>query len=197
MLINLLIWAVLAIAMLILLRRPKDKPKESRSKIDSPFADEARHAKWYDLKKLEYERAADRYDNIYKAVWQNFSYMAVLAAGILTFGSKSFDGAHPSPLVALALTPLVFWFLATFLPLDHYGNETRERLKDIEEEINDIYFPKPNDPKLKHFILFGETKHRLKETKQWRVQDAVWVAGRLITAGWLLAIVIAIHNAIG
>lgn len=34
-------------------------------------------AKWFELLKLEYEKAADRYENIYKAIWQNFSYMAL------------------------------------------------------------------------------------------------------------------------
>lgn len=43
----------------------------------------------FGLFKLEYEQAAERYENIYKAIWQIFSYMGILAAGILTFGSRN------------------------------------------------------------------------------------------------------------
>jgi hypothetical protein len=41
-----------------------------------------------ELYKLEYERCAIRYDDIYKAVWTNFSYMSVIAGAVLTFGSS-------------------------------------------------------------------------------------------------------------
>lgn len=43
----------------------------------------------FELFKLEYQQAADRFENIYKAIWQIFSYMGVLAAGILTFGARN------------------------------------------------------------------------------------------------------------
>ena len=90
----------------------------------------------FEIFKLEYERAAERYENIYKAVWQNFSYMSALAAGIVAFGSQ----ALPLTLVAaLALIPLVFWFYATFVPMDRYGQLTRARLGFIEAIINDEF----------------------------------------------------------
>jgi len=43
-----------------------------------------------ELYKMEYERCAQRYDDLYKAAWTNFSYIALIAGAILTFGSGSF-----------------------------------------------------------------------------------------------------------
>ena len=91
----------------------------------------------FGLFKLEYEQAAERYENIYKAVWQIFSYMGILAAGILTVGSR--NNALPIPvIVSIALTPLVFWFLAIYVPMNHYGAKTGTHLKEIEENINNV-----------------------------------------------------------
>lgn len=140
---------------------------------------------WFDLLKLEYEKAADRYDNIYRAIWQNFSYMAVLAGGILTFGSKVLN---PVFVYFLALAPLTFWFVATFLPMDHYGDETRKRLSSIEDQINHIYFPKATDPKLRHFKLFKASKYK------WRVREAITLFGWTVSAAWVLMAVLSIHN---
>ncbi len=83
--------------------------------------------------KLEYEKAAERYENVYKAVWQNFYYMAFFAGGLFAFS----PAALPITLRGgIGLIPLVFWFWATFLPLDHYGRQTRLRLGIIEEILN-------------------------------------------------------------
>src|SRR5436190_14389232 len=150
-----LVWAVLVLAFLILVRRPPST-KLPHDPTLSPSGLTAGE-KWYELKTLEYKLAAERYDNIYQAVWQNFSYMAILSGGIATFGVKDQGGLQPH-LVALALTPLLFWFLASYLPLDHYGNETRERLAAIETELNNLYFSGEKDPKLQHFRLFEATK---------------------------------------
>ena len=49
----------------------------------------------FELFKLEYEQSAERYENIYKAIWQIFSYMGILAAGILTFGSRNCNSSFP------------------------------------------------------------------------------------------------------
>ena len=78
----------------------------------------------FDMFKLEYELAAQRYENIYKAIWQNFSYMAVLAAGILTFGSKN-GSFRWNEILSIALLPLVFWFLATYIPAEILSTVSR------------------------------------------------------------------------
>jgi Ca2+/Na+ antiporter len=155
--------------------------------LSSPLYEMDRIQKWFDLKRIEYDKAAERYDNIYRAIWQNFSYMAVLAGGILTFGTKDLDRALA---YFLTLTPLAFWYQATFLPMDHYGDQTRERLSSIEDEINGIYFPKPSDPRLQHFKSFKRSKYK------WRVQDAVNYFGVAISAVWLLMAVLAVHHAV-
>jgi hypothetical protein len=170
------------------LEPPDDEKEEVKAdKVRSRLAEEETLRSWFDLLKLEYDKAAERYDNIYRAVWQNFSYMAVLAGGILTFGAKDLDPAFAS---FLALTPLTFWFLATFLPLDHYGDETRKRLSRIEDQINEIYFPQETDPKLKHFKLFRDSKYK------WRVREAVAIFGVVVSTVWALMAVLVIHRAL-
>jgi hypothetical protein len=165
----------------------QEKQAKACDELPSPLERDARLQKWFDLLKLEYEKAADRYDNIYRAIWQNFSYMAVLSGGILTFGSSDFD----RPLLYfLALAPLTFWFVATFLPMDHYGDQTRARLSRIEDQINCAYFPEENDPRLEHFKLFRLSKYR------WRVQDAVHYFGIAVTAVCVLMAVLAGHDAL-
>ncbi|MDF5722810.1 MAG: hypothetical protein PUP91_20505, partial [Rhizonema sp. PD37] len=87
----------------------------------------------FEIFKLEYEQAAQRYENIYKALWQIFSYMAALTAAILAFASRNI----PLLIVAIiAPLPLFFWFFAIFLPMDGYGQQIRKRLSDIENHLN-------------------------------------------------------------
>jgi hypothetical protein len=88
-----------------------DGPQSRRNDLED---DKARREKWYDLHKMEYELAAARYENIYRAIWQNFSYMAVLAGGILTFGAWPLRGrrgpAGPTRLVACkGASPVPGW----------------------------------------------------------------------------------------
>ena len=139
------------------------------------------------MRKLEYEKAADRYDNIYRAVWQNFSYLAVLSGGILAFGTRDLDWAAA---FFLALTPLTFWYFAQFHPMDHYGDETRKRLSAIEDDLNRMYFPLPTDLKIRHFTSFKVSKYR------WRVRNAVHVFGVAVSATWLLMLVLAVDRTV-
>lgn len=89
-----------------------------------------------ELYKLEYERAAIRYEDIYKAMWQNFSYLAAVTGGILAFGGERFQD---NLFWSLTCLPLVFWFWGTYMPLDRYGKNCGKRLKAIEEMLNKKY----------------------------------------------------------
>jgi hypothetical protein len=103
-----------------------------------------------ELYKLEYERCAIRYEDIYKAAWTNFSYLSVVAGAVLTFGSTYLN----TNLAAfIACFPLLFWYWATFLPLDRYGDDTLERLKEIERILNEKY-----KTQLAHYTGFLKTK---------------------------------------
>lgn len=110
------------------------------------------------LYKMEYERAAERYQNIYKAVWENFSYIAVISGAILTFGSTKLDYNHAA---LIACVPLIFWFWSTFTPLDIYGDGVNKRLKRIEEILNGVY-----KVELDHFTKYYETRHGTTPDKQ-------------------------------
>ena len=123
--------------------------------------------------RLEYERAAERYENIIKEIWQNFYYMAVIAGGILAFGPG--EDLSLSLLAAIALIPLVVWFWATYLPMDRIGQLTRARLAFIEHILNKVFLESElgNEPltyidtrlgkiqdlkRLRHYQLFYEPK---------------------------------------
>jgi hypothetical protein len=80
----------------------------------------------------EYDKAAERYNEIYKAVWQNFSYMAVLAGAILTFGGARLGAVYAS---LIACAPLLVWYWATFEPLNRYGDLVEKRLRALESAL--------------------------------------------------------------
>jgi hypothetical protein len=103
-----------------------------------------------ELYKLEYERCAMRYEDIYKAIWTNFSYLSVVAGAVLTFGSTHLN----TDLAAfIACFPLLFWYWATYLPLDRYGDNALNRLKQIEQTLN-----KRCTIELDHYTGFLQTK---------------------------------------
>lgn len=129
----------------------------------------------FELFKLEYEQAAERYENIYKAIWQIFYYMSILAAGILTFGSRN-SSLSIEAIVSISLSPLVFWFLAIYIPMNQYGEDARKHLKDIEEEINKI---SQDSWKINHYSSFKESK------PLWRVVNAVYFFGGAISIVWI------------
>jgi hypothetical protein len=96
-----------------------------------------------ELYKLGYTTGVKRHDDIFKGLWTNFSYMAILAGGILTFGK----GVLPNELVgALACLPLIFWFWSSFLPLDRYGDQVSQTMEQLEGFINTDYFNNQNPP---------------------------------------------------
>jgi hypothetical protein len=92
---------------------------------------------------LEYQKAAERYDNIYRSIWTIFSYLTAVAAGFLAFGS---DRIEPHALICFAATPLLFWFWTTYMPLDRYGNQVVNRLRELESLLNNRF-----GTDLKHF----------------------------------------------
>ena len=165
----------------------------------------------FDLFKMEYERAAERYENIYKAIWQNFSYLAVVSGGILAFGP---DAQLPiEVVVTAALLPLVFWFLVTYLPMDRYGNLARARLGAIEAILNEEYFPgaketeKPYDDQrfgeipvtkhLNHYSGFYGFKLKKDFWFPWRVRHAMMVFGTIVTVVFSAAFYSTICHYVG
>lgn len=99
-----------------------------------------------ELYKLEYERAAIRYEDIYKALWQIFSYLSAVTAALLAFGMDRFQ---PNLFWSLVCTPLLFWFWATYWPLNKYGDLCLDRLVEAEKLLNQNY-----RTKLAHYTNF-------------------------------------------
>jgi hypothetical protein len=95
-----------------------------------------------DLYKLEYEVAARRYEDIYRAIWQIFSYTAVLAGAILTFGR---EGMGLELSAAVACIPLLLWYWGVFEPLNKYGDGTIKRLRRVEQLLTFLMGITPRD----------------------------------------------------
>jgi hypothetical protein len=141
---------------------------------------------WQDLLTLEYQKGADRYENLYKAIWLNFSYAVAVGAAIITFGAAKL---RIDVLQFVALCPILFWFVATFIPMNHYGELTRERLRDIENDLNAVFFRDRSGNPIRyssgrlfgfqHFARFGSAR------ALWRVGDVVHITGALIGLYWL------------
>lgn len=159
--------------------KSEDKAKENWERIFAVF-------------ELEYKQTAERFENIYKAIWQIFSYMAILAAGILTFGSRN-STLRIEAIVFIGLTPLVFWFLAIYIPMNHYGKQTGKDLEKIEENFNNISKRFLDPPwQLTHYINFASRNNDKKENSDslnskpsWSVQNAVYFFGVIIFSVWV------------
>jgi hypothetical protein len=139
-----------------------------------------------DLYKLEYEQAAERYENIYKSwVWTNFSYLTAVAAGIIAFASKDLSA---SSTFLLAEIPLLFWFAAVFEPANKYGDQVVDRLSEIETILSRDF-----RVDLKHYTLYRAS--RLEGFKwEWpiRVRYAIKIAaGILVVASLVVFILLA------
>jgi len=96
------------------------------------------------LYKLEYQLTAERYENIFKAIWQNFSYMTAISGAVLAFGGDRFQ---PHFLWFIACSPLVFWYWASFEPLNRYGEAVEDTLAGIEAKLNHDYHAQLNSYK--------------------------------------------------
>lgn len=142
--------------------------------------------------KLEYEKCAQRYDDIYKAAWTNFSYMAIVAGAILTFGGDRF---LPELSALLACFPLLSWWLASFEPLNKYGDKVINRLGWIELILTDIYeldnlttaqrTELAAHKGLRHFREFKEREVESRRILWWKVFR--WMIAMVVFAGALAA----------
>src|SRR5260370_41862749 len=100
---------------------------EQRKKLGSGLAGQYKEA--IEIYKMEYERCVQRYNDLYNAAWRNFSYMAILAGGILSFGGTRFV----TPLTAcLACLPLLVCWWAEFDALKRYGAKVQDQILTLQ-----------------------------------------------------------------
>lgn len=90
----------------------------------------------------EYASCRTRYEDIYKAIWTQFNYFVVAVGALLAFGKDSFG---VDVIVLLACIPLLFWFWATFEPLNRYADQAADRAKAIELTFNWEVFQQRGD----------------------------------------------------
>lgn len=141
--------------------------------------------------KLEYERSAQRYNDLYVNIWTIFNYMAVVAGALMSFSGLPID------LKILAATiPLTFWYRATYKPLDRYGDALAHRLGEIEEAVEALAFADPGIPDaqtphhFRGFVQFREKnrKHRVRSVMRWSawvvLMIDVLVVGARCTSRW-------------
>jgi len=149
-----------------------------------------------ELYKLEYEKAAERYDNVYRSIWTIFSYMTAVAAGFLAFGA---DRIEPHALICIAAVPLLFWFWTSYLPLDRYGTEVIQRLGKIECILNkefhvDLNHFKPNA--CKELSVFKELWQACKTGKGWDIWKQVRRARFAICLIFIALHLVCVHELI-
>ncbi len=163
---------------MVTLKRVNGDVVEQFEMPDSPYKEAV------EIYKMEYEKAAQRYNDLYNAAWTNFSYMALVAGGLLTFGGARFV----TPLTAfLACLPLLFWWIATFEPLNRYGDKVQGELEKIEKALTPLCishdFPLDAQKGLTHFSDFAKRGQRESAVldKIWRVRYVVrGAAGMLL-----------------
>lgn len=117
------------------------KPSESDEELVERLVDAADQPV-LDGHKLEYETGAKRYEDLYRAIWQNFSFMAFLAGAVLTFGK---DKLGTELAAVIACIPLILWYWATFEPLNEYGDKTAMRLASRERSLSQLLRLKDGD----------------------------------------------------
>lgn len=164
-----------------------------------------------ELLKQEYKMAAERYENIYKAVWQIFQYLAALSAAIFAFGGRLLPSLPLWSISILASVPLIFWYFVTFLPLNRYGDEVAKRLALIEKSLNNLVFgPQPDksstskDNTSVGIDLYTNFQKRLIDTESTekkegctkiifgdRVRERVWRFGAIFIG---LLVIVSIFN---
>lgn len=125
-----------------------------------------------DLYKMEYEQGAERYDNIYKALWTQFNYFVIGAGAILTFGKDAW-GAELSGL--LACLTIVFWYWTEFEPLNAYGDIVGTRLEEIEQVLTAAHFSTATNKQKEGLHQYEQFASRLRDrdlnkdaVSQWR-----------------------------
>ena len=147
-----------------------------------------------ELYKLEYEKAAERYDNVYRSIWTIFSYLTAVAAGFLAFGA---DRIEPHALICIAAVPLLFWFWTKYLPLDRYGNKVINRLAEIESILSRDFRADLNHFKqnaCKELSIFKGIWQALKDTKVSKVKKASKLWNQLNRARFAICVIfIALH----
>jgi hypothetical protein len=141
-------------ALMVMLKRTNNGSEQFEIPDSSPYKEAI------EIYKMEYEKAVQRYNDLYNSAWTNFSYMALVAGGLLTFGGARFV----TPLTAfLACLPLLFWWVATFEPLNRYGDMVQKELGDIEKALNALciseVFPEEAQKGLSHFRNFASREH--------------------------------------
>ena len=122
---------------------------------------------------LEYHKAAERYDNIYRSMWTIFSYLTAVAAGFLAFGA---DRIEHHALICIASIPLFFWLVTTYLPLDRYGNRVLNRLGEIEGTLNrdfQLHLNHFSRDANKELSVFRGLWRALRKRSRWDVWEQV------------------------
>ncbi len=161
-----------------------------------------------ELYKLEYEKGAERYQDIYKSVWANFNYLVLLSGGILAF-SSNFKVLPAWLTPVLAVLPLLYWYVAVFKPGNRYGDQVVERLSLVEKILNIKYGhelgvtlgspphstgsapdPKEDDYGLRHFTLYHD-RNLSPAAARAKKREEGWPAVR-VTTFWAALVILAV-----
>ena len=113
-----------------------------------------------ELYDVEYKGCAERYERIYQATWTQFNYFLVAAGVLLGFGKDSVGIYMAGILACLAL---LFWFWATFEPLNRYGDQVAGRAAALERIYNQEVFGLSDDEHVRGLRHFSSFERRREE----------------------------------
>lgn len=74
----------------------------------------------------------ERYENIYRSIWSQFNYAAAISAGFITFAAGKIS---PAGILLVICLVSLFWFWATFDPLNRYADVIAERAAGLEKQL--------------------------------------------------------------
>ena len=147
------------------------------------------------LYQLEYQVVADRYQNIYNAIWSQFNYFAVAAAAVVALGHDEIDFV---PLAILASLPFVLWYWVTFRPLNRYGDRTASRAREIEQRLNINEFGTcPSDVGASGYAVPRRGLHHFTDFLKDRPEDApVGKVGRRLSIAFSIVCIALVLMAV-
>jgi hypothetical protein len=88
-----------------------------------------------EIRLTEYSECADTYRHTYQTIWTAGSVLFAVSGGILGLLSHA-TATVDARVLAIALVPIWFWYLAVFRPMDRYGKMRRARLAAVEKGLN-------------------------------------------------------------
>lgn len=85
------------------------------------------------------------------------------------------------------------WLVAIYIPMDSYGQQSRQRLANIEEDINEELL-KYSQKQMRHFLDFQPPRRFNLQKLEWRVKDAMLFFTGVTVIVWLALLIFMVSS---